>query len=153
MFKKWNQWAPLPLRLILGLGLAYHGFPKLFSAAGQASFIGMMQSMGVPAPGLMVWVVGILEFVGGLLLVVGAFTGIVSAVIVIEIIINLVVALFRGGFPQPLPGQQPLPGVEVSLVYMAGLLALILGGAGVYSIDQMRAARQVSGVSQTQDSM
>jgi putative oxidoreductase len=153
MLKKWNQWVPLPIRLILGLGLAYHGFPKLFSAAGQASFLSMLQSMGVPAPGLMIWGIGILEFVGGLLLVVGAFVEIVAAVIVVEIIINLAVALIRGGFPQPLPGQQPLPGIEISLVYMAGLLALVLGGAGVYSIDRLRAARQAGGASQTQESM
>jgi putative oxidoreductase len=153
MLKKWSQWAPIPIRIVLGLGLAYHGFPKLFSALGQASFISMLQSMGVPAPGLMVWVIGILEFGGGLLLFLGAFTEIVAAVIVVEIIINLGVALIRGGFPQPLPGQQPLPGVEVSLVYMAGLLAIMLTGAGVYSIDRMRSPSQAAEASKAQETM
>jgi putative oxidoreductase len=113
----------------------------------------MLQSMGVPAPGLMVWVIGILEFGGGLLLFLGAFTEIVAAVIVVEIIINLGVALIRGGFPQPLPGQQPLPGVEVSLVYMAGLLAIMLTGAGVYSIDRMRSPSQAAEASKAQETM
>ncbi|MBA3887293.1 MAG: DoxX family protein, partial [Acidobacteria bacterium] len=31
-----------------------------------------------------------------------------------------------------------MPGYEVNLLYIAGLLALILGGAGLYSVDRWR---------------
>ena len=34
------------------------------------------------------------------------------------------------------------PGYEVNLIYIAGLLALILGGAGPLSIDRMLAGRK-----------
>ena len=41
-----SKWAPLPLRLIIGFGFVYHGFPKLFSAAGHDMFVGMLRSIG-----------------------------------------------------------------------------------------------------------
>ncbi len=34
MSKRLSQWAPLPLRLILGFGFVYHGFPKLLQHEG-----------------------------------------------------------------------------------------------------------------------
>jgi putative oxidoreductase len=152
MFKNWREWAPLPLRLVLGLGYMYHGYPKLFSAEGHASIMGMLQNMGVPAPGPMSWVVGFTEFVGGLALVVGALVTLVSFVLGASLVVNILIAMFRGGFPQPLPGQQPLPGYETSLAYIAGLLALIIGGAGVYSIDRMLAAKRSDARSKMRES-
>jgi putative oxidoreductase len=152
MFTKWSKWALLPLRLVFGLGLAYHGFPKLFSRAGHASFIGILQGMGVPLPRVMVWLIGALEFFGGLAIVGGAFTTLVSIAILVEIIINLIGALIRGGFPPPVPGQQPLPGYESSLSYGAAMLALLLGGAGVYSVDGLLAARRAGAQGIAQDS-
>ena len=56
MGKEWNDWASLPLRLILGFGFAYHGYPKLFG--GHDGFAGMLTNLGIPAPGLMAWLVG-----------------------------------------------------------------------------------------------
>ena len=43
-----------------------------------------------------------------------------------------------------LPGSRvgQAPGYEVNLLYIAGLLALILGGAGPFSIDKLLARRQ-----------
>ncbi len=144
MANNWKEWAPLPIRLVLGLGLVYHGFPKLFSADGRASFVNILEGMGVPEPKLGVTLIGILEFGGGILLIGGAFTTIAAAAIVIEIIINLGVAAVRGGFPQPLPGQQPLPGYEMSLAYGAGLLALVLSGPGALSVDRRRASPRLA---------
>ena len=66
-----SKWAPMPLRLILGVGFLYHGAPKLFSAPDHQMFLGMLQGMVVPAAGLMAWVVGIVEVLGGLALIVG----------------------------------------------------------------------------------
>jgi putative oxidoreductase len=45
----------------------------------------------------------------------------------------------RGRRSRGRPGQF---GYEVNLLYLAGLLALILGGAGPFSIDRLLARRQ-----------
>src|SRR5438067_2530557 len=112
------DWTPLPLRIVLGSALAYHGFPKLFSAEGHASFEEIMKSSGVPRPELMAWAIGWLEFGGGLFLFGGLRVRWTALAIFIELAINMALATLRGGFAPPQPGQQPLPGYEYSLLYM-----------------------------------
>ena len=144
----YRTWAPLPLRIILGIGFIYHGFPKLFSSAGHEGFVAMLQGIGVPAATLTAWIVAIVESLGGLALIAGAYV----AVAAVPLAVNMLVALFTVHLPMgfsfmnitgmsetgPMFG---MPGYEVNLLYIAGLVALILGGAGTLSIDEMRAAR------------
>lgn len=150
--RAWSEWAPIPLRLVLGFGFVYHGYPKLFDAAEREGTVGMFQGFGIPMPEAAVWLVGIVEFVGGLALIVGAFVAVFAALNVI----SQLVALFVVHLPNGLnflnitgmgPEGQPefgMPGYEVNLLYIAGLLALILGGAGTMSVDQARAERSAS---------
>ncbi len=72
MSESLKQWAPLPLRLIIGFGFIYHGFPKI-SAEGHQTFVATLSRIHVPAPGLMAWVAGVVEFVGGIALILGIF--------------------------------------------------------------------------------
>lgn len=150
MFRTWPHLAPLPLRLILGFGMMYHGYPKLFDAAQRQGFVGMLQGIGIPAPGVMAWVVAIVEFVGGLALIVGAFVSIVAVLLIIEMLVAMITVHLPHGFNfLNITGMEPggptfgMPGYEVNLLYIAGLLALLLAGAGAYSFDQRRT---VSGV-------
>lgn len=139
MFDNLKGYAALPLRLILGFGMIYHGWPKLGS--GHDGFAGMLTGLGVPAPGLMAYVVGLTEALGGLALIAGAFVAIVS----IPLIINMLVALFAVHLPNGfnfmnmLPeGGFGMPGYEVNLLYIAGFAALAMMGAGSLSVDDMR---------------
>jgi len=146
MRRTWSEWAPVPIRLVFGFGFAYHGFPKLFSAEQRAGFVGMLEGIGVPAPGLVAWFVGGLEFVGGLLLIAGAFVVVVAALGVIEMAVAAVAVHLPNGFNfiniTGMTDAGPefgMPGYEVNLLYIAGFLALMLGGAGAASVDRMRA--------------
>ena len=152
MSENLREWAPLPLRLILGISFIYHGFPKVFSGADHQQFAGMLGSIGVPARGLMAWVVGLVEVLGGVALIIGAFVVIASALLTI----NMLVAMFKvhlaAGFSFiNVKGMGPdgpifgLPGYEVNLLYIAGLLTLILAGAGALSVDKMRAKKSPYG--------
>ncbi len=142
-----GNWAPLPVRLILGIGFLYHGLPKLLSPAEHEMFLGILQGIGVPASGLMAWILGIVEVLGGLALIAGAFITVTALVLSI----NMLVALFTVHLPMGfsfmnitgLSEAGPtfgMPGYEVNLLYLAGLAALILGGAGALSVDQKRSA-------------
>ncbi|UCC74677.1 MAG: DoxX family protein [Gemmatimonadota bacterium] len=152
MRKGWAEYASLPLRLVLGFGFAFHGFPKLFSGQGHAMFTGMLESIGVPAAGLMSWVVGFVEFFGGLALIAGAFVAIVSLLGTV----NMLVALFTVHVPhgfnfmniQGMSESGPIfgmPGYEVNLLYIAGFAALALAGAGVWSVDRWLAEKRGGG--------
>ncbi len=140
--------APLFPRCILGFGFVYHGFPKLFLPGEHEAFVGMLRTIGVPQPGLMAWAVGALEFVGGLALIAGAFIVIFGSLLTID----MLVALFTVHLPQGfnfmhITGMTEagptfgMPGYEVTLLYVAGLVVLILGGAGAFSVDRRRSRR------------
>ncbi len=138
--------APLSLRLVLGIGFIYHGFPKVFSSEGNLQFRGMLEGIGVPAPGLAAWMIGGIESLGAIALIAGAFVTIASLMLGI----SMLGALFTVHLPQgfsfmnitgmteagPIFG---MPGYEVNLLYLAGLATLILGGAGAFSVDAKRA--------------
>jgi putative oxidoreductase len=45
-----RAWAPLPLRLALGVGLIQHGGIKLFAPGGHANIAHLVQSSACPRP-------------------------------------------------------------------------------------------------------
>jgi putative oxidoreductase len=144
MFRTSQQWAPLPLRLILGVGFFYHGWLKVFSSGGHQGFAGMLGSIGVPAPGITAWLVGLAEIVGGLALIAGAFVAIASVVLIGDMVVAMFTVHLPHGFNfiniTGMGKQGPvfgMPGAEVNLLYIAGLLVLVIGGTGAWSRDTL----------------
>jgi putative oxidoreductase len=136
-----RHWA-LPLRIILGISFMVHGAPKLFSGAGHQQFQGMLGHLGVPAPPLFAWVVGIVEFFGGAALVVGVLSWLAALLLVIEMIVAMLLVHLPAGWNAVhvvgMSDRGPvfgLPGFEYNLLYIAGLLALLIGGPGPLSVD------------------
>ncbi len=139
MYRTWTDWAPLPLRLILGGSMAAHGIAKL--TGGVENTAGFFGSIGIPAPGLMAWFVALLETFGGLMIVAGAFTAVVSALLIGLMLVAMFTVHLKNGF---FFTNEAGPGIEVNLLYIAGFLALLLGGAGAASVDRaMRGRRTV----------
>ena len=145
--KSWSAWAMLPLRLIIGFGFMAHGYAKL--SRGPEGFAKILQTLGAPAPSLMAWVTALVEFFGGFGLLAGAFVAIVS----IPLAVIMLVAMFTVHLPYGfssinltgMTGSGPqfgTPGYEVNLLYIAGLLTLVLGGSGPFSVDGLRAPRK-----------
>lgn len=139
MFKKWNDWAPLPLRFVLGASYTAAGYLKLFTENGHHNFIFELGHWGVSSvfADVLTWFVGALEFASGLLLLIGAFS---SAVAVVQTLatIGLLIAIFIGGFPPAYDGlgyfPYALPDVPYSFAIVAGLLTVLFGGSGKYSV-------------------
>jgi putative oxidoreductase len=152
MGKTWNEYASVPLRVLLGFGFAYHGFPKLFSSQGHDMFVGMLHNIGVPAAGLASWLVGIVEFFGGLLLIAGAFVTIISVLGIIDMLVAMFTVHLPNGFNfLNITGMTEagptfgMPGYEVNVLYIAGFLALALAGAGALSVDRWLTERRSVG--------
>lgn len=124
---RYTGWAPMPLRLVMGIGFVFHGYPKLFT--GHAGTVGFFDGLGIPLPELMTWVVGCVEFFGGIMLILGAFTTIVAALCTFEMIVAILLVHLPNGFL----GEG---GFELPLLYLAGFVALILSGAGPLSVDR-----------------
>jgi putative oxidoreductase len=138
-----ERYWPMPLRIMLGIAFMYHGAPKLFSAAQHAGFQGMLAQLGVPLPALMSWIVGIVEFFGGIALIVGAATWLVTLLLSIDMLVAMFLVHLPHGFGYiqitGMTDKGPvfgLPGAEVNLLYLAALVALFIGGAGPLSVDE-----------------
>ncbi len=129
-----RAWAPLPLRLVLGGGLIYHGGIKLFAPGGHANIAHLLTQLGVPAADLMAWIVGVVESVGGLGILLGAVLPISAGINALNVAGLLVLGAIRGGIPAPLPGGDPLPSFREALLILAAALTLVLGGPGALAI-------------------
>jgi putative oxidoreductase len=71
-----RPWLLLPLRLLVGFGFAAHGYAKL--SRGPAQFAVILGAIGVPVPHVMAWITALLEFFGGIGIILGAFVVLVS---------------------------------------------------------------------------
>lgn len=148
----WAKWSPIPLRLIVGFGFMQHGFAKL--AKGPDFFAAIMQAMGVPAPHLMAWVVILTELLGGLAVLMGAFVALASIPMIAVLLVAIFTVHLQYGFSSiklqaitPAGAKFGPPGYECDLLYVACLVALVLGGSGPWSVDGWigRRVRSASG--------
>lgn len=132
----------IPLRLIVGYGFMEHGYAKL--ARGSASFTGILNALGMPEPALLAWATIIVELVCGLAILAGAFVRLVGVPMVVVLLVAIVTVHLGNGFSsiklQAVDAMGPhfgQPGYETDLLYLAGIVALAIGGAGPWSIDRL----------------
>ena len=144
---RWRRWAPVPIRVILGVGFVAHGWAKW--NRGPAAFAELLKQAHVPLPLVNAWLVTLLEIVGGLALLMGAFVAVVSIPLIFSMLGAMFTVNIKYGFSavntiglSPAGPQFGPPGYEINLLYIAGLVALILGGAGPLSIDVLRSRRR-----------
>lgn len=134
------DWYALPLRAIVGFGFIEHGYAKL--ARGADIFISILHAIGMPFPDLFGWGTILVELIGGFCILVGAFVPLAAG----PMIVVLLVAIFTVHLPNGFSSIKLLsydaggahfgqPGYETDLLYVAGLIALCIGGPGRYSID------------------
>ena len=134
-----DRWALIPVRLIVGFGFLEHGFAKL--ARGPDAFANILQAMGVPAPHFMAWATILVELLGGLAVILGAFVKLASLPMAAVLLVAMFTVHLPYGFSSikleavtAAGAQFGPPGYEVSLLYLACLAALVLGGPGPLAI-------------------
>lgn len=140
----WRLYAPLALRLAMGCGFVVHGWAKL--SRGPDNFANVLVWMHVPFPHATAWLVTLVEIFGGIALLIGAFVALVSIPLVIIHLVAMFGVHWQYGFSSVktigLDAHGPQfgpPGFEINLLYIAGLVAILLGGStGAWSIDRLR---------------
>ncbi len=126
-----KQWATIPLRIALGVIFMAHGGQKLFGWLGGKGLVGtaafLTGKLGL-TPGLL-WatLVGIVEFGGGLLVLLGLFTRL-GALSIALVMLVAIFAVHRGAFFMP-------TGIEFAFSLFASALALLIAGGGRLSLD------------------
>ncbi len=112
------------LRIVAGFGFCLHGFQKIFGVFGGAG------GSGQPAQFFsLIWVAGILELGGGLLVLVGLFTSPVAFLLSGQMAVAYFVAHAPRGF------WPVLNGGELAMLYSFLFLYLFAAGGGPWSLD------------------
>lgn len=127
---KYQPTAHAILRIGAGLLFMQHGAQKLFGwfggMDGAGATVELVSQMGLA---------GVLEFFGGLLIVIGLFTQPLAIILMIE----MVWAVFQAHLPQGLVPIQN--GAELPLLYALIWLYLAASGAGPASVDERMGGR------------
>lgn len=126
-------WAPLALRVPVGIIFAAHGAQKLFGWFGGHGLTGTaqwMESIGL-APGvLMVLLAGGAEFFGGLALILGLLVRPAAAALSVAMLVAIfTVHIGHGLFMSN-------NGYEFALALLAISIAVMIEGAGKLSLDK-----------------
>jgi putative oxidoreductase len=134
-------WAPLALRIPIGIIFVAHGAQKLFGAFGGYGLEGtgqFMASIGL-APGyLMALLAGSAEFFGGLALLFGVLVRPAAA----SLAFAMLVAIFAVHFDKGL--FMANNGYEFGLALLAASVSLLISGGGRLSVDAALAERGVT---------
>ncbi|MBS3182312.1 MULTISPECIES: DoxX family protein [Leucobacter] len=124
-----TAWGLLIIRLALGAVFLMHGAQKLFefTIPGTVESFG---AMGAPLPEITAPLVAVLEFAGGILLILGLLTRLVALLLAIDMVVALVLVHAAAGF------WVAEGGYEFVAVLGAAALGIALTGAGSLSLDR-----------------
>ena len=115
------------LRVIVGITFMAHGYQKFFMYTLPGTTAAFTK-MGAPLPTLTAPAVATLELLGGLALVLGLGTRFVAPLLALNMLGAIALVHLKAGFFNP-------DGVEFPLLLLASAVALTIGGAGAYALD------------------
>jgi putative oxidoreductase len=129
-----QSWAITILRIVIGAVFLAHGAQKLFQLGfhGVAGFFG---AAGIPLPFVSAVIVTLVEFLGGIALILGLLTRWAAALNAFDMVVAILVVHLKNGFFD----QQH--GVEYPLTLLAACIALAVVGPGAASVDGALAKR------------
>jgi putative oxidoreductase len=134
--------SPSPRQLSFGLAVLRvavaaifirHGAQKLF-VFGFAGVTGAFTQMGIPFPGVTGPFIALLEFFGGIALLVGFLTRLIALGLVFDMLTAILLVQLKKGFS----------GYELEFLLLGSSLALFLTGAGSFSVDGLLESRTTS---------
>ncbi|MGG3890401.1 DoxX family protein [Metabacillus fastidiosus] len=127
MFK--NELGALILRVALGALFFVHGLVKFQD--GIENTVGWFASIGLP--GFMAYGVALTELIGGIALIIGLATRLVSALYTIIMIGAIVKVKLSLG----LLGNGQMAGYELDLAFLAIAIYLLINGSKLLSVSQL----------------
>jgi putative oxidoreductase len=124
--KRYAEYGPLPLRLLIGAELIRGTQDNVFSYARMVEFEEFLASNGVPFPLFAAFLSAYAQFLCGILFILGLGTRAAGAVMVINFLAALVIAHLGT------PWQANYP----AFVMLAAAFFFLLHGAGKPSLDR-----------------
>ncbi len=132
------SWSHLVVRLALGVVFVAHGGQKVlgwFGGPGLRATLDSFRGMGVPVPAAAV--AAFIEFLGGLAMLVGFLARPAAVGIIVVMLVAVAKVHARHGFFLNFSGTPGKGhGYEFNFALIAMALSILIGGAGVLSIDR-----------------
>jgi putative oxidoreductase len=123
-----RSWGITVLRVVVGVVFLMHGGQKFFM--GFHNVAGFLASLRIPLPQAAAIALTLLEFFGGMALVLGLFTRTVALLLAFDMAVAVLLVHLKKGFFSP-------AGFEFPLTLLAATLCLAFSGSGVASVDRM----------------
>lgn len=128
MIKK-HEAAATILRLVLGATFIIHGAAKF--QGGIENTVGFFESLGFP--GFTAYIVALIELVGGLAMLLGVGTRVVSILFAIILAVAVVKVKLAGGFL----GNGQMAGFELDLALLAMSVFLAITNKSLFALDNV----------------
>lgn len=119
----------LILRVTVGIIMVAHGIPKLF---WKREYFNKKWKEEYGFPLGSVVLTGIVQVVGGLLLIIGLFTSITSVILGLNMLVAAYISIWNHG--EPFLSTPEGKGWDFNLLLIATLVALVLFGDGGWSL-------------------
>ncbi len=113
------------IRLALAAVFIAHGWIKLNGLGATEAFF---DNVGIPAAGAMAVIVALVEFLGGIALLLGIFTKWAAGLIAVTMLVAILQVKGKMGF---------IGGFEFDLTLLLAALALIFTGAGEWTVKRL----------------
>lgn len=130
------SWGQLVLRITLAATLWPHGAQKVLGWFGgngwSKTYAGMTGGMHIPGP--LVVIAMLTEFFAPIGLLLGLLTRLAALGVIIQMLVAMSMHVQNGFFINWF-GTQKGEGIEYHILYAGAALALLLMGAGPYSVD------------------
>lgn len=139
VFGTFPSWSHLVVRLVLGVIFFAHGAQKVFGwfgGPGLSQTIAGFRQMGIPPAATAV--AAFIECLGGLAMIVGFLTRPAAVGLIVVMLVAISKVHVRNGFFlnwSMAPGKGH--GYEFNLALIAMALSILLGGAGMWSVDRL----------------
>ncbi|HYK74999.1 MAG TPA: DoxX family protein [Pseudoneobacillus sp.] len=124
-----SEIGALILRVTLGALFLVHGVVKF--QGGIENIVGWFSSIGLP--GFMAYAVALIEIIGGIALIVGLGTRIISALLSLL----MIGAILKVKLSIGLLGNGQMAGYELDLGFLAMAIYLVFNGSKLLSVDQL----------------
>ena len=114
-------------RVALGALFIVHGWPKI---KDPRKTIGFVKGTGFPGGSAFAVLFTLLEFFGGIALILGFLTQVVAALIAVEMVATTI-------FSKTKLGKKLVLGYELDLAYLVIALLVLFVGPGAWSVDRL----------------
>jgi putative oxidoreductase len=121
------------MRIMTGVVLLVAGVQK-WTGPGVAGITGFFGNVGIPAPSIMAPLLMGFEVIGGLLLIVGAFSRPVGLIMIVQFLV--------AGLVVSLPSRLGWDAARTDFLLLASGAMLLLAGSGLLSVDAWRSGQR-----------